>query len=283
VEVMKACKPGMKEYQLESVFQHVVYTRGGCRNMSYTCICASGCNSSVLHYGHAGAPNDRDIQPHDMMLMDMGAEYHCYTSDITCSFPANGKFSPKQRAIYETVLQAQTAVINAIQPGIYWPDMHLLAERVILTGLLHIGILNHGSSIDEMLSKRIAAIFMPHGLGHFMGLDTHDVGGYPSGVERSTLPGLKSLRTGRKLEEGMVITVEPGCYFIPHLLQKALEDPSKAVYLNKEEVEKFKTFGGVRIEDDVVVTASGCENLTRTPKSVEEIEAIMAASSSSSS
>uniref|UniRef100_A0A8C0GFS4 Xaa-Pro dipeptidase n=1 Tax=Chelonoidis abingdonii TaxID=106734 RepID=A0A8C0GFS4_CHEAB len=116
-EVMKAIKVGMKEYEMESLFQHYCYTRGGMRHTSYTCICGSGNNSSVLHYGHAGAPNDKTIEDGDLCLFDMGGEYYCYASDITCTFPANGKFTPDQRVIYEAVLKSSRAVMKAIKPG----------------------------------------------------------------------------------------------------------------------------------------------------------------------
>ncbi|XP_078514149.1 xaa-Pro dipeptidase-like [Lissotriton helveticus] len=225
-EVMKAAKLGMKEYELESLFLHYCYKRGGMRHTSYTCICVSGDNSSILHYGHAGAPNDKTVVDGDLCLFDMGGEYHCYGSDITCTFPANGKFTPDQKAIYEAVLHSSCAVMKAVKPGVAWPDMHRLADRVHLEELTKIGILK--GNVDEMVKVHLGAIFMPHGLGHFLGIDVHDVGGYPEGVERSTEPGLKSLRTGRILQEGMVLTIEPGIYFIDHLLDQALADPAQS-------------------------------------------------------
>ena len=118
IEVMKSVRPGMTEYQLESIFKHYCYYNGGARHMSYTCICGSGENGAVLHYGHAGAPNEKTIQDGDMCLFDMGCEYYCYSSDITCSFPSNGKFTPDQRMIYEAVLKANRAVMAACKPGI---------------------------------------------------------------------------------------------------------------------------------------------------------------------
>ncbi|KAG0504536.1 hypothetical protein KC19_N022500 [Ceratodon purpureus] len=120
IQVMQECKPGMTEYQLEAIFLHHVYRYGGCRHCSYTCICATGANSSVLHYGHASAPNDRLLQDGDMALLDMGAEYHFYGSDITCSFPVNGTFTNNQRIVYGAVLKAWKAVIAAIRPGVSW-------------------------------------------------------------------------------------------------------------------------------------------------------------------
>ncbi|PNJ09201.1 PEPD isoform 4 [Pongo abelii] len=273
-EVMKAVKVGMKEYELESLFEHYCYSRGGMRHSSYTCICGSGENSAVLHYGHAGAPNDRTIQNGDMCLFDMGGEYYCFASDITCSFPANGKFTADQKAVYEAVLRSSRAVMGAMKPGVWWPDMHRLADRIHLEELAHMGILS--GSVDAMVQAHLGAVFMPHGLGHFLGIDVHDVGGYPEGVERIDEPGLRSLRTARHLQPGMVLTVEPGIYFIDHLLDEALADPARACFFNREVLQRFRGFGGVRIEEDVVVTDSGMELLTCVPRTVEEIEACMA-------
>jgi len=273
-EVMKHIRPGMKEYQLESLFEHYVYARGGCRHVAYTCIAASGDNCATLHYGHAGAPNDKTIHDGDMCLFDMGGEYYCYTSDITCSFPANGKFTEKQVGIYNAVYKASRAVMNTCKPGVNWVDMHLLADRTILEELVKLGILS--GDIDEMMNLRICALFMPHGLGHFLGLDTHDVGGYPEGHERRSEDGLKSLRTVRTLQKNMVLTIEPGIYFIQAVIERALQDPAQSCFIVQEVVEQYYGSGGVRIEDDVVITETGCELLTDVPRTVEEIERHMA-------
>ncbi|KAL8456478.1 hypothetical protein ACS0TY_034624 [Phlomoides rotata] len=135
VEVMRKTKVGMKEYQLESLFLHHTYMYGGCRHCSYTCVCATGDNSSVLHYGHAAAPNDKTLDDGDMALLDMGAEYHFYGSDITCSFPVNGRFTHDQSLVYNAVLHAHNAVIASMRPGVSWVNMHKLAERTILESL----------------------------------------------------------------------------------------------------------------------------------------------------
>uniref|UniRef100_A0A0E0G3P6 Xaa-Pro dipeptidase n=1 Tax=Oryza nivara TaxID=4536 RepID=A0A0E0G3P6_ORYNI len=246
IEVMRRARPGMKEYQLESIFLHHVYMYGGCRHCSYTCICATGENSSVLHYGHAAAPNDR----------------------------INGKFNNNQTIVYNAVLKAHNAVIAHMRPGVNWLDMHKLAEQTILESLRNERIL-HGD-VTDMMAQRLGAVFMPHGLGHLLGIDTHDPGGYPEGLERPKEPGLSSLRTIRELKEGMVITVEPGCYFIDALLIPARDDPVYSKFFNWEEIEKYKSFGGVRIESDVYVTAHGCKNLTNCPRETWEIEAVMA-------
>lgn len=269
-EVMRAVRPGMTEFELESLFQHYCYAKGGCRHVAYTCIGASGHNCSVLHYGHAGAPNDKTIHDGDLCLFDMGGEYYCYASDITCTFPANGTFTEDQKLIYNAVLKANRAVLAAAKPGVCWVDMHKLAERVELEELKKMGLLQ--GEVDQMMEVCLGAVFMPHGLGHLMGCDVHDVGGYPEGVERREEPGLRSLRTARVLQAGMVITIEPGIYMIDHLLDKALADPRLACFFNREVLQRLRGFGGVRIEDDVVITASGAELLTQVPRTVEEIE-----------
>ncbi|PRD27863.1 UNVERIFIED_CONTAM: Xaa-Pro dipeptidase [Trichonephila clavipes] len=219
-EVMRRIRPGMKEYQLESIFNHYCYYMGGARHTSYTCICGS--------------------------LFDMGGEYYCYTSDITCSFPASGKFTDKQKIIYNAVYKSSRAVMESVKPGVCWVDMHKLADRVHLEELKAGGLLQ--GEIKDMMEACLGAIFMPHGLGHFMGCDVHDVGGYLEGEPpRPSEPGLKSLRTARILAEGMVLTIEPGIYFIDC----------------------------VRIEDDIAITKVGCELLTKVPRTVEEIEDLM--------
>eukprot|EP00128_Syssomonas_multiformis_P012351 Colp12_sorted_trinity150504_noHs@16947 len=269
MEVMRKVRVGMMEYQLESEFMHQCYTHGGMRFLAYTCICGCGVTGATLHY----PDNDKQIADGAMCLLDMGAEYHGYASDITCSFPASGKFSQDQKDVYNTVLEAQRAVEAAMKPGVSWPAMHRLSERVLLEGLANRGILQ--GSIDEMVAANLAYYFMPHGLGHMLGLDVHDVGGYVKGDKRSTEPGLNRLRTNRVLEEGMVLTVEPGLYFIKPLLAKLYADPAVARFATPR-LRDFENFGGVRLEDNVVVTATGIELLTKVPRTIEEIEAVMA-------
>lgn len=250
VEVMRACKPGMMEYQLESLFQHHTYTHGGCRHMSYTCICACGPNANILHYGHAGRPNSRLLTSSDIALLDMGAEYHCYASDITCSYPVSGQFTDDQRRVYEAVLSAQVSILSKLKPGVSWLEMHREAEREVLKGLIKCNVLTTGdaesldTAIEEMLEADLGAIFMPHGMGHLIGIDTHDVGGYAAGTpERSPRPGLRKIRTARLMEEGMVLTVEPGCYFIDPLLDMALSNDKQKKYFNTERLKDFRGFG----------------------------------------
>mgnify|MGYP001199320460 CR=1 FL=1 len=225
VAVMRACRPGIMEYQLESTFLHHCYFHGGCRLSSYTSICATGKNGAVLHYGHAGAPNDAEVRDGDMVLCDMGGEYHGYAADITCTFPANGKFTPVQAAIYNGVLDAHQAVLQAVRPGVAWPEMHRLAETKILGALVKAGFLR--GDVGSMMEARLGGVFMPHGLGHLLGIDTHDVGGYregdPAVPPRPVGPGISKIRTARVLAPGMMMTVEPGCYFCEYLLRKAFD------------------------------------------------------------
>jgi Xaa-Pro dipeptidase len=141
IAVMQHTKPRHMEYQLESVFQHWCYYHGGCRHMSYTCICASGGNGSILHYGHAGEPNSKRVKAGDLCLFDMGTEYHCYGSDVTTTFPASGTFTPDQLIVYNAVLDATYAVEDAMKPGVVWTDMQTLAYRRILTHLRDGGLL----------------------------------------------------------------------------------------------------------------------------------------------
>jgi Xaa-Pro dipeptidase len=274
IQVMRSCRPGTYEYQLEAIFLREIYDRGGCRFTAYTSICGCGPNSAVLHYGHQGAPNNRMLQDGDLFLNDSGAQYHGYVSDITCTYPVNGLFTSEQREIYEAVLDANLSVQRTMKPGVLWPEMHRLAERVIAERLRDIGMIK--GSMDELLAQHIPALFMPHGLGHFMGLDVHDPGGYPAGVSRIDEPGIVSLRSGRKLEPGMVITVEPGIYFIDALLEPALSNAAISHLVSQAQLARFRTFGGVRIEDDVLVTSDGAENFTHVPRQVSEIEQTMA-------
>lgn len=188
----------------------------------------------------------------------------------------SGKFTADQRAIYEAVLNAQRAVYAHMLPGNLWTDCHLLAEREILKALHAIGILHNGS-IDEFADAHLGYVFFPHGLGHLIGCDTHDAGAYiPGTPERSTRPGLNKLRTARVLEVGMVLTNEPGCYFVDYLLDKALANPAQGKFINADVLQRFRGFGGVRIEDVVAVTVSGPETLSTCPRTVEEIEGVMA-------
>ncbi len=189
-------------------------------------------------------------------------------------FPVSGRFSDEQAFVYSAVLAASRAVIAAMRPGVSWLAMHRLAERVILAALLEKGVVR--GTLEQLVEGNVGALFMPHGLGHLLGLDTHDVGGWPARLTRPTEPGVRKLRNVRPLEAGMVITVEPGCYFIRELLEPAFA--THGHLLVEEEVRKRFGCGGVRIEDDVEVTAEGASIMSAgLPRTVQEIEDFMAA------
>jgi len=277
VAVMRGVRPGTPEYVAEASFRHYAFLRG-CARVGYSCICPSGSRCAVLHYGHAAFPNAEEVRAGEMRLHDMGAEYHCYTADVTCTFPVDGRFTEAQRIVYEAVWEATLTVENSMRPGVSYRDMHLLAERTLLTRMVAAGLLV--GSVDEMVELHLASTFMPHGLGHSLGLDVHDVGGYAPGDRRQADPRVdhvgQNLRLGRELLEGMVVTVEPGFYFVDYLLARALADPARARFIVPGRLEELRPVGGVRIEDDVLVTRTGCRVLTRVPRTVAEIEAVMA-------
>ncbi|KAI8824126.1 peptidase M24, structural domain-containing protein [Fimicolochytrium jonesii] len=275
IALMKAAKPGKDtERQLQALFEYECFRNDG-RYQAYTPIVASGRNGSVLHYIDNTDPIAQDKR--DLLLVDAGCEYECYAADITRTFPIGGKFEGDWKTTYEIVLSMQNAVLAAIKPGVEWEDMHKLANRVAAEGLLKAGLIK--GDLDTLIANHIPALFFPHGLGHSIGLDVHDVGGYPKGVPRLTDPGLKYLRMRRTLKPGMAVTVEPGIYFVDAILDKALADSNVTQYLDVEVVKRFrKTVGGVRIEDDVVVTETGVDNLTGwVPKEVADIEKVMSA------
>jgi Xaa-Pro aminopeptidase len=225
---------------------------------------------------------DNRLADGDLMLMDSGAEAESgYASDITRTFPVNGRFSDRQRAIYDIVLAAQTAVIETASPAHDNKQMHLLAARTIAEGLTNLGLMKGDPA--AAVEAGAHALFFPHGIGHMLGLDVHDmedlgdIVGYPEGEERSTQFGLGFLRMTRRLEPGFVITVEPGIYFIPALIDQWRSEDRHADFIDFGEVERFKGFGGVRIEDDVLITSDGCRVLgPGIPKTVAEVEAACA-------
>jgi Xaa-Pro dipeptidase len=266
-EVLKALNPNVFEYEMKAVLDtHLM--RHGLLHPAYNGIFASGSNSAILHY----VENTRQMKDGELFLIDSGYEFEGYSSDITRTWPVNGVFNPDQRAVYSTVLEGQKAAIEATRAGVKMEDLHLMTTRVMMEGLIDAGFLK--GSVDEIMEKNIFALFFPHGLGHFLGLDTHDPGGYPKGVERIDRPGIRYLRLRRELEDGMVITIEPGLYFIPALLLPAFENAEQKPYLNVGRLEKMLQFGGVRIEDNLVVREDGNENLTTVVKEIADVESM---------
>ncbi|HEX6983153.1 MAG TPA: aminopeptidase P family protein [Balneolaceae bacterium] len=266
--VLKALEPGKYEYELKAVFDYH-QIKNGLMQDAYNGIFGSGDNSAILHY----VENNQQIKDGDLFLIDAGFECNGYASDFTRTYPANGKFTELQAAVYEAVLEAQKQVIKASVPDAKMEDLHIMAAKVMMQGLKDAEIVK--GDIDDLMKEDVFALFFPHGLGHFLGLDTHDVGGYPKGVNRIERPGIKYLRMRRSLQPGMVLTIEPGLYFIPALLKPALEDDKISSFLNKSKLENMLDFGGVRIEDNLIITEDGHENLTDVPKERDEIERVM--------
>ncbi|KRX86799.1 Xaa-Pro dipeptidase, partial [Trichinella pseudospiralis] len=259
-------------FLFSSLFRFFASFYGKCRHIAYTCIAASGPNGAILHYGHAAKPNNRIMKKGDLCVMDMGAEFSCYASDVTTTFPVGGQFLPKQCTIYEAVLDANRAIISKAKPDESWIVLHLTAQKIILKHLLQAGLLQ--GDLESMIDINIGSVFMPHGVGHFLGLDVHDVGGYLKGVKNFEDKKYSILRTTRVLKPRMVITVEPGCYFIETLINQAISDRVKSEYLVKSVIDEYRELvGGIRIEDVILITEDGCENLTPLPRTIEEIQA----------
>lgn len=243
IRAMQASRAGLFEYHLEAELDYE-FRKGGAKMPAYGSIVAAGRNACILHYRE----NDAPLKDGDLVLIDAGCEIDCYASDITRTFPVNGKFSPEQKAIYELVLAANEEAFKFIAPGRHWNEAHEATVRVITAGLVELGLLQ--GEVDELIASEAYKPFYMHRAGHWLGMDVHDVGDYKVGGE------------WRVLEPGMAMTVEPGIYIAADNLLVA---------------KKWRGIG-VRIEDDVVVTKTGCEILTGgVPKSVAEIEALMAA------
>ena len=267
-------KPGMNERDIENSFKKEGRKRFFCRETSFPSICCSGINNKYINY----QINNEVLTQNSLITMEMGIKIAGYNSDLTSTVPINGKFSDKQKNIYNIVLNTNRSIMSSIKPGVSWLTVHLQAERLIIEGLKALKILNPEYSTDLMLSNRVSAYFMPHGIGHFIGLERHDVGGYLSFTPPKQPDfGLNSLRTVRLISTGNILTVEPGIYFNPYLLTKAFDDINISKYFNKDMIKKdYFNFGGVRIEDIILVGKYGCINLSfNLPRTVEEIESLM--------
>ncbi|MCB1938314.1 MAG: aminopeptidase P N-terminal domain-containing protein [Rhodocyclaceae bacterium] len=239
-QAMRTARPGQHEYMVEAELLHQ-FRRAGAQSPAYPSIVASGANACVLHY----VSNDCVMRDGDLLLIDAGCELDGYASDITRSFPVNGRFSGPQRDVYQLVLDAQSAAIAATRPGAAWNAPHDAAVAVLAQGMIDLGLLS--GSLDGVLESAAYTRFYMHRTGHWLGLDVHDAGDY------------KLAGAWRPLREGMTLTVEPGCYIRP------ADDVPEALWNI-----------GVRIEDDALVTAAGCELLSAdTPKTIDDIEALM--------
>ena len=227
--------------------------------------------------------HDCIIEPGRLMVIDAGVESNeGYASDFTRSYPTSGRFTPKQRDIYTLVYECNEAAFAMIRPGVAYRDVHLSVARRMLEGLKAIGLVE--GDVDEMVAAGVAGLFMPHGLGHNMGLDVHDMEdlgedlvGYGDDQKRSSQLGLGSLRMARRLVPGNVITDEPGIYFIPALIEKWKVDGTNATFVRFDRLKDYYDFGGIRLEDDVLVTADGARRLgpNRLPIAPDDVEAAM--------
>jgi Xaa-Pro aminopeptidase len=242
VRAMQACRPGRHEYELMADLVHEF--RRANADTSYQPIVAGGANGCILHYRE----NDAVLRDGDLLLIDAGCEFQCYASDITRTFPINGRFTPEQLALYEIVLEANLAAIAKVKPGHHWNEPHDAAVQVLTAGLVRVGLLK--GRVPALIKSQAYRKFYMHRTGHWLGMDVHDVGDYKIGDE------------WRVLEPGMVLTIEPGLYVAPGL---------------RGVPRRFQGIG-IRIEDDVLVTRDGREVLTpEAPKEPAQIEALMSA------
>ncbi|OAA56215.1 prolidase [Niveomyces insectorum RCEF 264] len=239
----------------------------GARNQAYHSIVASGRAAATLHYVHNNQPLAGKLN----LLLDAAAEWTCYAADITRTFPISGRFSTESRAVYDIVLRMQHECIALLKAGVVWDDVHRHAHAVAVDGLLQLGVLR--GDREAILRNRTSVAFFPHGLGHYLGMDTHDTGGHPNYADTDTM--FRYLRVRGPLPAGSVITVEPGIYFCEFIIRPYLNDPVHAKYIDEAVLDKYWDVGGVRIEDNLVITDTGSENLTTAPKDPDEMEKII--------
>ncbi|MTI86360.1 MAG: aminopeptidase P family protein [Balneolaceae bacterium] len=273
VEAMRSARPGMKEYEVMSRVHQKALEHNG--QLSFPIILTV--NGQTLHNHYYG----NTLSDGDMVLCDAGAEIGMgYAGDMTRTFPVGKRFTNLQREIYDIVLQAQQSAIDALAPGIEFREVHLIACRKIFEGLKAVGLTK--GDPHEAVEAGAHTLFFQCGLGHMMGLDVHDMEnlgeeyvGYTDELKKSKEFGLKSLRLGRKLEPGFVVTVEPGIYIIPELIDQWKETQKHKAFINYDKLDDVRDFGGIRIEDDFIITEEGTDLLGNPlPKTVEEIEEI---------
>ncbi|OIP01801.1 MAG: Xaa-Pro aminopeptidase [Bacteroidetes bacterium CG2_30_33_31] len=269
---MKMAHEGIYEREIAGTIEGIALKYGG--RISFPVILSR--RGETLHnHDHSNL-----LKNGDLLLTDAGFESSMhYATDNTRTFPVGGKFSQKQREIYEIVLATNNAVHKAVKPGIFYKDVHTLAAKTIFDGLKNLG-LTRGNT-DEAVAAGAHALFMPHGLGHMMGLDVHDmedlgenIVGYEDNQKRSEQFGTAYLRLARELKPGFVLTDEPGIYFIPALIDKWINEKINNQYINFEKVNQYRDFGGIRLEDDILVTTDGGRNLgrRRIPITIDEVE-----------
>jgi Xaa-Pro aminopeptidase len=273
VTAMKMCTPGIREQDIFGAIEGIALSKGA--GTSFPIILSI--NGQTLH-NHA---HGNILKKDRMMVTDAGAEtvLH-YSSDITRTTPVGGKFSSMQKDVYEIILRANTEAIKATKPGISNRDVHFLACRIVAEGMKILGLMK--GDTDEAVAAGAHALFMPHGIGHMMGLDVHDMEalgenyiGYNDEVKRSDQFGTAFLRFAIPYKPGNVFTIEPGCYFIPELIEKWKSEARHKEFINYDKLSKFMPIGGIRIEDDVLITDKGHKVLGKPiPKTVKEIEAI---------
>ncbi|MBN2430418.1 MAG: aminopeptidase P family protein [Acidobacteria bacterium] len=272
---MRMAKPGVYEREIAGQAEGIALAGGG--TVSFPIICTI--NGQTLHNHYHG----NELREGRLLIMDAGAETEMgYAADITRTTPVGGKFNARQKEIYEIVLKAINTSIEAIKPGIKYRQVHLHAARIVAEGLKSVGLMMGDPA--EAVAQGAHALFFPHGLGHMMGLDVHDMEnlgenyvGYDADTTRSDQFGLAYLRLGRELEPGFVLTVEPGIYFIPALIDQWRKEGKCTQFIDYDKVETYKDFGGIRIEDDVLVTNTGQRVLGKPiPKSVADVEAMAA-------
>jgi Xaa-Pro aminopeptidase len=272
--VMQMAFAGIYEREITGKMEGIVGAFGS--SISFPIILSI--NGETLHNHYHG----NKLEKGKLLVADSGAESPLhYASDITRTFPVGGSFSQQQRDVYQAVLDSQIAAIDAMKPGVTYKEIHLQTAKIIANGLKGLGLMK--GDMDAAVKAGAHALFFPHGLGHQIGLDVHDMEdlgenhvGYDDTVSRSDQFGLAYLRFAKTLAPGHVITVEPGCYFIPALIDLWKEEKKFSEFINYNEVEKYKGFGGIRIEDDVLVTKDGHQVLGKPiPKEIDEIEALM--------
>ena len=261
-------KHGLTERALQIEMEAEFFRHGGART-AYGSIVGSGPNSAILH----GTPGERVMSDGELVLIDAGAEIEGYASDVTRTFPVSAEFTGMQRDLYNVVLAAQQEAIAAAGPGVEYKSLHMKASTTIAQGLVDIDVLR--GAPDELVAADAHALFFPHGLGHMLGLSTHDCAGYLEGRVPEDRFGLAYLRADLPLAPGYVVTIEPGIYFVPALLTEPLRRERYAEMVNWDVVDGLLDFGGIRIEDDILITPNGHEVMSAAlPSAASEIEAI---------